>query len=50
MGEYKIIKGADSDCQKILNQWKHDYKLDIIHMCQYCHGLLAILLIREKKP
>ncbi len=30
--DYKIVTGSDSHCQKVLNQWKHQYELDILHM------------------
>jgi len=29
MKEYKIIDGAPVDCQKLLNQWKHQYEIEI---------------------
>ncbi len=28
--EYKILQLGKMDLQKILNQWKHDYELEII--------------------
>ena len=31
MEEYKIINGGILECQKLLNQWKHEYKLEIYH-------------------
>jgi len=30
MGEYKIVDGFAIDVQKKLNQWKHQYKIDIL--------------------
>ncbi len=30
--EYKIIRGTAEHCQKVLNQWKHQYHLTILHM------------------
>ncbi len=30
--EFKIVSGAQSDCQKTINQWKHQYDLKI-HTC-----------------
>ena len=48
MKEYKIISGTTIDCQKILNQWKHDYVLDIISMSAD-KDLTVILLTRERR-
>ena len=30
MGEYKIVEGYAVEVQKKLNQWKHQYKINII--------------------
>ena len=30
MPEYKIIYGTASHCQKVLNQWRHDYAIEIL--------------------
>jgi len=53
MEEYKIITGTASDCQKWLNQWKHEYILNIISMnTVHVAGnnpLVTILLTRTKK-
>ncbi len=32
LGEYKIVKGVTSHCQKVLNQWRHQYNLTIHKM------------------
>jgi hypothetical protein len=28
--EYKILEGYPSDVQKKLNQWKHEYKIEVL--------------------
>ena len=33
--EYKIIEGSSKDIQKTLNQWKHQYELEIISVNSY---------------
>lgn len=30
MGEFKIVEGYAVEVQKKLNQWKHQYKIDIL--------------------
>lgn len=47
--EYKILEGAASDVQKTLNQWKHQYMVTTLHMCQSTDSGLYVLLLREKK-
>lgn len=46
--EYKIITGSTSECQKWLNQWKHEFKLNIIAMSASADGT-TILLTRERR-
>ena len=48
MEEYKIIVGTAMECQKWLNQWKHEYKLKILQMSAD-KDVTIILLIRERK-
>lgn len=55
MKEYKIIQGTESDCQKWLNQWRHEFNLEILemnthYMKTHSEFRCIILLIREKKP
>lgn len=45
-GEYKIIRGKDSDCQKWLNQWRHEYLLNILTIQVTIDGEIVILLLR----
>ena len=50
MEEYKILTGTAIDCQKILNQWRHEYSLQILQMFVESSPLtIVILLIRVKK-
>lgn len=46
--EYKIITGTAPECQKLLNQWKHEYTLKILQMSAY-KDVVVIPLIRERK-
>jgi len=49
MKEYKIITDDATTCQKLLNQWKHEFRLDIIAMqSSDTDGAVRILLTREK--
>lgn len=32
MEEYQILRSADIDIQKWMNQWKHQYHLEIMHV------------------
>lgn len=57
MKEYKIIHGNTSECQKWLNQWKHEFNLDIIQMTSdkftdevtgRIYLFVTILLTKEK--
>lgn len=45
--EYKIITGTTSECQKTLNQWKHEYFLSIIGFTSSGNSI-AILLTRSR--
>jgi len=54
MPEYKIIEGIPSECQKKLNQWRHDYNIIILAQCAYDSESggptwLVITLARTKK-
>jgi hypothetical protein len=47
MEEYKIIKDSYKIIQTKLNQWRHDYKITIIHA--ECHDdVMTVLLKRER--
>jgi hypothetical protein len=48
MMEYKIIAGSPKNCQMKLNQWKHDYKLEILQMSAN-EKITVILLTRTPK-
>lgn len=59
--EYKIIDGFPEDVQKILNQWRHKYKITIlgqnsfqadlvdVNFCPYKSIWVVIILSREEK-
>ncbi len=51
MVEYKILKGTPEDCQKILNQWRHEYDINILGFvsCNGGGGWVNILLTREQQ-
>ena len=52
MQEYKIITGTGTDCQKYLNQWRHQFHLTIISMTSTLidnHPFVIILLTRMPK-
>ena len=50
MEEYKILTGTAADCQKVLNQWRHDYTLRILQMSVESSPLtVVILLTRTEK-
>ena len=51
--EYKIITGNAARCQKLLNQWKHEFDLSIVTMNTTILNVglkeVTILLARSKK-
>lgn len=51
--EYRIIHEHPSEAQKILNQWKHEYDLEILSMSSFsnlnCTSFVTILIKRWKK-
>lgn len=55
--EYKIIEGSAAECQKWLNQWKHEYEITVLSMsaCEsvasFAKALIVvtILLTRERR-
>ena len=47
--EYKIISGHISNCQKWLNQWRHQYKVRVLQMIKGTQvDEVIILLTRDK--
>jgi dihydrodipicolinate synthase/N-acetylneuraminate lyase len=47
--EWKVLKDAEVDIQKTLNQWSHTYKIKIQGIsCSSTTGELIVLLTREK--
>jgi len=45
--EFRVLNGVESEIQKILNQWRHEYELIIIHI-QFWENGLAVLLVRRR--
>ena len=51
--EYRILDGTRGECQKILNQWRHEYIVKIFSMCTSWDKFkdetqVTILLTRER--
>jgi hypothetical protein len=42
--EFKLV---DSDIQKILNQWRHEYFIKILQLTS-CNGIPIALIVRRK--
>lgn len=49
MKEWKIVTTESTQAQKWLNQWKHEYVLEIHGFNVTARGDVCILLTREKK-
>lgn len=47
--EFKIVSGAQSDCQKKVNQWKHQYKIKIHTCVAVDEQHVKIFLVRTPK-
>ena len=47
--EYKLITAEQMHCQKLLNQWKHDYTLEIITIIPVAKGNVFMVLKRTPK-
>ena len=47
--EFKVLRGADSDVQKTLNQWKHEYTLRIHSFENAGEDKVVVLLVRIRK-
>ena len=46
MIEYKTIHDSTSNIQKKLNQWRHQYTLEVLHFVADSDGKFAVLLVR----
>ncbi len=49
--EYKLLRSSHIDIQKVLNQWKHQFVIDIISMSQSPGGSephISVLMRRKK--
>lgn len=49
MPEYKIIVGDPKELQKILNQWRHQYELDILHIQVNAGGNFGVIVLTRKE-
>lgn len=45
MEEYKILTGTAVECQKILNQWRYEYILQILQMFVESSPLTVVILL-----
>ena len=48
MEEYKILTGTAVDCQKVLNQWRHEYTLQILQMSMESSPLTIVILLTRR--
>ena len=46
--DYKVITGDHARVQKVLNQWKHEFLLEVISMC-VDNGVLYVLVVRRRR-
>lgn len=49
MGEIKILTGEDETVQKTLNQWRHQFNLNIIHVQSFGNNTTYVMVERIKK-
>lgn len=49
MKEYVIEQGKASDVQKKLNQWRHNYFIEILS-CSFYADEIIVILTRSVKP
>ena len=49
MEEYVIRKAEFIVCQKMLNQWRHEYKVEVLHMIYVGKGAIIMMVKRTKK-
>ena len=49
MWEYKVLINSATDIQKTLNQWRHQFDLEILQMCIDKDEWLVVLLKRRPK-
>ena len=46
---YEIITGTAIECQKQLNQWRHEYDIEVLGMSTD-NGIVTILLTKADIP
>lgn len=49
-GEFVTLHRDATDVQKALNQWRHQYAMEIIHTRSTDGGFIHMLLFREPLP
>lgn len=49
MIEYKVIKDTLPGCQKLLNQWRHQYNLEVLFFISFSHGAIMLVAREEKE-
>lgn len=48
--EFQVIKKTGSEVQKVMNQWRHDYNLEIVHVQGYSDSdFITVCLWRTPK-
>lgn len=49
MEEYVVLDESDKGLQMKLNQWRHDYHIEIMAACLTSNGYWKVVLKRTKK-
>ena len=47
--EFQLIEKPTSEAQKTINQWRHEYELEIVSVQSSSPGYVVIALWRTKK-
>lgn len=47
--EYRFIYGTLSECQKTLNQWEHEYDINILNVTAISIDFAMILVKRTRR-
>lgn len=47
--EYKFVQGDIGHCQKVLNQWKHEYDIEVMYIKVFDISFVVMLILRTKK-
>ena len=46
---FRVLTGNEEHCQKVLNQWKHQFEIEIIGLTYYRKDLAILLTITKKE-